>query len=54
MVFKSRVMRSEKYIIIMKGIKNAYKILVRKPLGKRPLEGNLGIGRRIVLKLILN
>jgi hypothetical protein len=33
-------------------MRNAYKILVGKPEGKRPLR-NLGIDRRIMLKWIL-
>jgi hypothetical protein len=32
--------------------KNAYRILVGKPEGKRPV-GNLGVGGRIILKCIL-
>jgi hypothetical protein len=42
------------YINNHESYKNAYKILVRKLLGKRPLGENLGVSRRIVLKLNLN
>jgi hypothetical protein len=36
----------------MRDTKNTYKILVRKPYGKRPL-GDLGIDWSIILKWIL-
>jgi hypothetical protein len=37
----------------MREIRNAYKILVGKPEGKRTLSGNLGVYRKIILKWIL-
>jgi hypothetical protein len=41
MVLKTMRMRWEKYtsIISMEAMKNAYKMLVRKPLGKGPVGG---------------
>jgi hypothetical protein len=36
-----------------RGDRNTYKVLVRKPEGKRPLESDLGVLGRIILKWIL-
>jgi hypothetical protein len=48
-MIKSRWMRLTGHIAQMREIRNAYRIMVVKPEGKRPL-GRLNLGGRIILK----
>jgi hypothetical protein len=51
-VIKSRRIRWVEHVICIGEMRNAYKILVRKPEGKSPLK-DLGIDGRIILEWIL-
>jgi hypothetical protein len=51
-VIKSRRMRWVRYVAHMGKMRNAHKIIVRKPEGKEHLE-DLGVDVRIILEWIL-
>jgi hypothetical protein len=48
-VFKSRRMRWAGHLALTEDMRNAYKIFVRRPEGKRPL-GRLGVVGKIILE----
>jgi hypothetical protein len=51
-MINSRRMRGVEHVEHMGDMRNAYKILIRKPADKRPLR-RLGIGRKMILEWIL-